>query len=204
MVTITPQFTLETVILAPATIALGATGRAVWDLTAKREGVASIQLARQGATALTTGVFVLLNRLGAYRTPLFSPAMTTPGTACNGNTTVATATSNAGQNEITLTAVTNFAINDYICITDAAYTRCEWHHVAKLTISAGTGLTLACPLLFTHTAAQADTVRNKADSLCFTLPGGVIWEIILGHWNAAGESITARILGTSYNTDGVS
>jgi hypothetical protein len=202
MSTITPNYSLETVILSPSTIALGATGRATWDLTSKREGIASIQLARGGTTALTTGVYVLLNRLGTYRTPLFSPAMTTVPTACNGNTTV-NGTSNAAQNELITTAVTNFVINDHVCVTDAAYTRIEWHHVAKLTIAVGTGLTLASRLLFEHTAAQADTVRNKADALTFTLPGGVIWEIILGHWNAAGDSITARILGTSYNTDGV-
>ena len=188
MATVTPVFTDNVSVIAAATLAKGAVSRGTIDLRTKYGAWLFMKIGRGGTTALTNGIDIFARRVlnndvatpGGRHPAGIQLAMAAPTTACNGNTTVA-ATSVAGQNELFI-AIANFAVGDLICITDAAYTRLEWGRISKLTVAVGTGVTLSAPLQYTHTLAQADTVRNKADVLTpLWIDGGSLWEVIFDY-----------------------
>jgi hypothetical protein len=211
---VTASFTDNVSVVAAAVLARGSTARGTLDLRAKFGAYLFIKIGRGGTTALTNGVDVLLRRMlnnGAAGTvggvhpagiPLLSSTV-----ACNGNTTIAGTNVAAGDVEIHTAAVTNFAAGDLICIQDAGggVTRLEWARVSKLTVASGTGLTLDSPVLFAHTTAQADTVRNKADVFApVWLAGGSLYEVIFDYGDdAAGESVTVSALAQSYDSDNI-
>jgi hypothetical protein len=64
-------------------------------------------------------------------------------------------------------------------------------------------VTLDRPLAFTHTAVQADTVRNKADLWNeIWLAGGSLYAVIFDYGDdAAGESVTISAIARTYDYD---
>jgi len=70
-------------------------------------------------------------------------------------------------------------------------------------IAAGTGLTLDRWLQYDHTAAQADTVRNKADAFApLWVTGGALYEVVFDYGDdAAGESVTVQCKAQTYDSD---
>jgi len=207
--TTTPVYTDNVSVIAAATLARLGTARGTIDLRTKYGAWLFFKIGRGGTTALTNGIDILVRRVlnndvatpGGRHPAGVQLAMAAPTTACNGNTTVA-ATSAAGQNEILTAGVANFAAGDLICITDAAFTRLEWSRVSKLTVAVGTGLTLSAPLQYTHTLAQADTVRNKADVLFpLWIDGGSLWEVIFDYGDdAAGDNAIVQVLAQSFDS----
>lgn len=196
----TPTYTDAVSIIAAAVLARGSTARGTIDLRGKHGAWVFAKLGRGGTTALTNGVNFLARRVlnndvamagGAhpYQFDLLSQ------TAAASATTVG-ADSAAAQNELKLASVAGLAVGELLCVQDSGggVTRLEWVRVSKLTVASGTGVTLDRPLQFTHTLAQADTVRSKADVFApFWIDGGSLWECIFDYGDdAAGESVTVH------------
>lgn len=212
--TVTPSFTDNVSVVAAAVLARGATARGTVDLRSKFGAYLFVKIGRGGTTGLTNGVDVLIRRMpnnGAASTvggkhPA-GIALLSSTVACNGNTTIAGSNANAGDVEIHTASVSNFVVGDIICIQDgdAGVTRLEWARVSKLTVASGTGLTLDSPISFTHTTAQADTVRNKSDAFApVWLAGGSTYEVIFDYGDdAAGESVTVQAVAQTYDSDSI-
>lgn len=79
------------------------------------------------------------------------------------------------------------------------YARLEWHRASK--IAAGI-ITVDRPLQFTHTAAQADTVRNKADVFGPRwLEGGSLYEVLCDYGDdTTGEPVTVQALAQTLDS----
>lgn len=200
----TPSFTDNISIIAAAVMAKGATPvRANWDLRNAFGGRLLVDIGKGGTTALAVGASVqirpLVNALAINRPGGTTRAQNTTTAA---STTCATSDSVLGQNALNVASVTGFAAGDIICIQDSGggVTRVEWARVSKT----ATGiLTLDDPLIYTHTAAGADTVRNRADSFApIWLPGGCEYEVIVDYGaETTGDNITYRVLGQLYAND---
>lgn len=216
MSTITPSYTDNVSVVAAAVLARGSLARGTLDLRTKIGAYLFVKMGRGGTTGLTNGVAILIRRVLNNNTA--TPGGAHPGgvmlpssyVACNGNTTVNGTCGPAVtgyENELITVAVTNFAVGDIICIqdADAGVTRLEFHRVAKLTIHTGTGLTLDRWLQYAHTAAQADTVRNKADVFMpVWIEGGSLYEVIFDYADdAAGESVTVQCLAQTHDSNSV-
>lgn len=189
-----PSTTDSVAVLADQVVTLGSKASGTIDLRAKIGAYLFIALGRGGATAIGTALTVQVRAtLGnnAKGHPN-SPNTRTSSTTAASSTTVS-ADSAAGQAVLTVASGTGFAAGDLICIQDSGggVTRLEWARISKL--SAGT-ITLDRNLEFAHTAAQADTVRNKADVFPpILLAGGCLHEVICDYGAAAtGDSITVR------------
>lgn len=194
-------------IIAAQVLARGSTVRGTLDIRSKFGAYLFLKLGRGGTTALTNGVDVMARRLVGnaaatvgYENPAGTPALLSQNAAASG-TTVST-DSNSGQAALNVASITGFAAGDIIAIQDSGggVTRLEYHRVSKT----ATGiLTLDRNLVFTHTAAQADTVRNKADVWApLWLPGGALWEVIFDYGDdAAGESVTVQALAQTYDSE---
>ena len=204
MATVNPVYTDAVSIIAAAVLARGSTTRGTIDLRSEFGAFAFCKLGRGGTTALTNGVDVLFRRVlnndgasaGAVH-PAGMPALLS-STVAAASTTVSS-DSNSGQAVLTVASGTGIAAGDILCIQDSGggVTRLEWQRVSK--ISGGT-ITLDRNLTFTHTAAQADTVRNKADVFApIWLPGGSLWECVLDYGDdAAGDSVTVQVLAQTF------
>jgi hypothetical protein len=210
--TIVPNVTDTPVsVIAAAVLTRGSVSRGTIDLRAVFGAWLFLKIGRGGTTALTNGVDALVRRVlnndtaGAGNVhPAGMPALLS-STAAASSTTCATSDSNAGQAALNVALITGFAAGDIICIQDsgAGVTRLEWHRISKT----ATGiLTLDRNLQFTHTAAGADTVRNKAD--VFTpiwAPGGSLYEVIFDYGDdAAGESVTVQCLAQRVDSETIS
>lgn len=208
MSTATPNFTDYQSVIPAAALARGSTVRGTLDLKAKYGGMLFVQISRGGTTALTNGVGISVRKLvndgtndiphpGDYWAGL-------SGTVAASATTCATSDSNSGQPALNVALITGFAAGDNICIQDSGggFTRFEFARVSK---TAAGVLTLDRNLIFTHTAAGADTVRNKADLFApIFLEGGSLYEVILDYGDdAAGESVQVRAYATLYASDGI-
>lgn len=212
--TVTVSFTDNVSVVAAQVVAKGATARGTLDLRSKFGAYLFAKIGRGGTTALTNGIDVLIRRMlaaGAAGTVggvhPFQMDLLSSIAACNGNTTISGTNVAAGDVEIHTAAVTNFVAGDLICIQDAGggVTRLEWARVSKLTVASGTGLTLDSPVLFAHTTAQADTVRNMADVFVpIWLDGGSLWEVIFDYGDdAAGDSATVQAMAQTYDANSI-
>src|SRR5262249_7620073 len=143
-----------------------------------------LDIGRGGTTALSNGIVAQIRPIandGVNDIPHpggLSPLLSSIAAATS---TTVSSDSAAAQNALNVTSVTGFAADDIICIQDAGggVTRLEWHRVSK---TAAGILTLDRNLIFAHTAAQADTVRNKADSFVpIYLPGGASYEVVIDY-----------------------
>lgn len=208
MAAITPSFTDTPVsVLAATVLARGSTARGTWDGRTKFGAYLFLKIGRGGTAALTNGIDVLVRRVlnndtaGAGNVhPAGMPALLSTTVAASATTV--SADSASGQATLNVALITGFAAGDILCIQDSGggVTRLEWHRVSKT----ATGiLTLDRALQFTHTAAQADTVRNKADVFApIWIPGGSLYEVIFDYGDdAAGDSATVQALAQVYDQD---
>jgi hypothetical protein len=210
--TVTPTYTDNVSVVAATTLARGSIVRGTLDLRSKVGAYLFIKLARQGTTGLTNGIDVLVRRV--LNNDAATPGGAHPGgiallsgiAACNGNTVVngtCGPSSTGYEAELITLVTTNFAPGDLICIEAADHSRLEFHRISKATIHAGTGLTLDRWLQYDHTAAQADTVRNKADAFApLWVTGGALYEVVFDYGDdAAGESVTVQCKAQTYDSD---
>ena len=196
---ITPSWTDNVSVIASQSLALGASVSGTLDLTTKVAAYVFIRFGRTGTTALGSGVMSLIRRT------LNANAIGHPGSvfAVRGATIAASSTtvgtdSAAGQKTLLLTSGTGFAADDYILI-GAGTAREEWARVSSVATNT---LTLDRNLTYTHTAAQADIVTNKAE--CYDpawVVGGGIIEVVVDHLAATGEAIQVEVLAQTYNSD---
>ncbi len=213
MALVTPNFTDNLSVVTAQVLARGSTVRGTIDLRTKFGAYVFAKIGRGGTTALsggtTPGVDVLMRRVlnndvavagGVH--PAGIPAYLSSIVAAS--STTVNVNSNSGQAVLNVASVTGFAAGDLICIQDSGggVTRLEWHRVSKVS---GSTLVLDRNLQFSHTAAQADTVRNKADVFAPAwLPGGSLWEVIFDYGDdSAGESVTVQALAQSYDSETV-
>lgn len=195
-------------IVAAQVLARGATVRGTLDLRAKYGAYVFGKQGRGGTAALTNGVNFMLRRVlnndtaaaGGVHPEMFnflSSVIAASSTTVNVDAAL-------GAVEIKLAAITGLAVGDDLCIQDSGggVTRLEWARIAKLTVASGTGVTLDRPLQFAHTAAQADTVRNKADVFApFWIDGGSLIEVVFDYADdAAGDSVTVSCLAQTLDS----
>ncbi len=205
--TLTPSWTDNTAVIAAGTVAKGSVASGTLDLRAKFGAFLSLKIGRGGTTALGTAITIWVRRLlnngaaaqgGPYAVHNQLQSSTT---ATNGNTTV-NVDSASGQNVLNVASVTNFAAGDDICIQDSGggVTRLEFAKVSKVS---GSTLVLDRNLIYSHTAAQADTVRNKADQFnAVWLPGGSSYEVVIDYGAAAtGDTATFAAIAQTYDSD---
>ena len=122
--------------------------------------------------------------IGCACHPAGSPTLLSTTVAAS--STTVNVDSASGQPALNVTAITGFASEDIIAIQDSGggFTRLEFHRVSK---TAAGVLTLDRNLQFSHTAVQADTVRNKADVFApIWLSGGSLWSVIFDYGDATG------------------
>lgn len=195
-------------IIAKQVITRGSTVRGTINLQTAFGAWAFVKLGRGGTAALTTAASVRFSRVpanGALQVGVPHPDLgntRSTQTAAAASTTCATSDSTAGSQTLNVALITGFAAGDLICIQDSGggTTRLEWQRVSKT----ATGiLTLDEGLTFTHTAAGADTVRNKAD--VFTpiwLPGLSLWEAVVDYGaDTTGDSLTVQVIGQTYASE---
>lgn len=214
MALVTPNFTDLVSVLSAQVLARGSTARGTINLggggTSMKFGAyLFIKMGRGGTTALSAGMDILVRRVLNNDTaaaggvhPAAMPALLS-STAAAAGTTV-NVDSAAGQAALNVASITGFAAGDIICIQDSGggVTRLEWHRVSKT----ATGiLTLDRNLQFAHTAAQADTVRNKSDVFGpIWVPGGSLYEVIFDYGSqSTGDSATLQCLAQSYDSESV-
>ena len=201
MAIITPAWSDNVSVISTQSVALGASVSGTLDLTTKIAAYVFIRFGRTGTTALGSGVMSLIRRM------LNANAIGHPGsvfvvrgaTIAASSTTVGT-NSASGQKILKLTSGTGFAANDYILV-GAGTAREEWARVSSV---ATNDLTLDRNLTYTHTAAQADVVTNKAE--CYDpvwVVGGGIIEVVIDHLAGTGEAIQAEVLAQTYNQDNI-
>jgi hypothetical protein len=203
--TVTPNWTDHTSVISAQTLARGSTLRGTLNLKTKFGAKLFVRLGRGGTTALTNGVNVQIRALandGTNNVP--HPGEVVPllsSTAAASSTTVSS-DSASGQAALNVSSSTGFAAGDTICIQDSGggVTRLEFAKVSKTATGV---LTLDSNLIFTHTAAQADTVRNKADIFApVWLDGGSLYEVIVDYGDdTAGEAVTVQVYAQTYDSD---
>lgn len=213
MPSVTPVYTDNVAVVSAAVLARGSTTRGTLDLRAKFGAFLFIKIGRGGTTALTNGVDVLIRRVlnndgasaGAAH-PAGMPALLSSTTAAS--STTVDADSNSGQATLNVASTTGFAAGDIVCIQDsgAGVTRLEWQRVSKVTNPGASGeLVFDRDMTFTHTGAQADTVRNKSD--VFTpiwMPGGSLWSVVFDYGDdSAGESVTVQALAQTLDSESI-
>lgn len=195
MAVITPTSPTHVVLFASADVARNAVGLFVADWRTYWKGIVHVRLARQGTTALTNGVTVIIRPApdaDGYVHP--GPTWQAQSLAVAAQSTTVNADAAAGQAVLGVASTTSFAAGDFMCI-GVTTAREEWVRVARVT--SATAFLLDDNLQFAHTAAQADTVRNKADCWSVELPGATYYQGIIDYGDdAAGESIRAHVTAT--------
>ena len=198
MSTTTPTYSDNVSVIAAAVLARGSTTRGTSDLRGKHGAWLFVRLGRGGTTALsggtTAGVSVLIRRTLNNDGIIHPTGIELLGSTAAASSTTVNVDSNSGQAALNVASITGFAAGDLICIQDSGggVTRLEWARVAKTATGV---LTLDANLKISHTAAQADTVRNKADVFApIWLDGGATWEVVIDYGDdTAGESVTVEV-----------
>lgn len=203
MATFTPVWTDNVSVVAAQVMALGSNPvLGTLDLRNKYGAYLFIKIGRGGTTALTNGIDVFVRRVINTTGGVHPSGRKLTGQYFAASSTTVSSDSNSGQNSLIVLSTTGFVAGDIICIQDfdGGFTRLEWHRVSKS--SAGL-LTLDRPLQFTHTAVQADTVRNKADVMSpIWLEGGSLYEVIFDYGDdSTGEPVTIQAIAQTYDSD---
>lgn len=206
MATATPTWTDNVSIVAARNLSRGSTYRATFDWRSKIGGRLLVRMGRQGTTALTNGVNVIVrptyNNDGTIHPGTVWEALSQ--TAAAASTTISGSDSNSGQQAVNVASITGFAAGDLLCIVDASYTpsRLEFHRVSKTATGV---LTVDTNLKTSHTTAQADRVNNKAESWNPFLNGGATYEIVFDYGDdSAGESVTIECLAQTLDSYSIS
>lgn len=200
-----PTWSDNVSVVAAAVLARGSVARGTLDLRTKIGARLFLKLGRGGTAALTNGVNCLiraiLNNDSATPGGVHPVQMEYLSSTAAANSTTVNADSNSAQSALNVASITGFAAGDLVCIQDSGggVTRLEWHRVSKT----ATGiLTLDRNLQYTHTAAQADTVRNKSDVFSpIWIDGGSLYAVVFDYGDdAAGDSITVQALAQTYDS----
>lgn len=192
----TPVWSDNVSIRANASLSRGVTSdRTTFDWRTKWGGFVFVKLARQGTTALTAGVKVLLRRtlnndgslvVGA---PVATLVSQTAAVGATGTAACAASGNNAGVTTLTMNANITLAAGDIIYINGAGSGNKEWCRVA-VPVTAGTSVVLDAPTKFAHNSTS-DIVYNKADMFLVWLEGGATYEIVFDYGEStSGESYT--------------
>jgi hypothetical protein len=204
MASVTPVWTDLVTVISDQAITRPNIVSATLDLRTKFGAYIFAKHGRVGTTALTVGVQFRVNRVpnnnGVPHPASLAPLGPGLTAATNGNTTVNT-DSSSGQRVLQVAAVTNFVIGDFVIIGSGT-ARQEYARVAR--IDGGTvDLIMDRNLSFTHTAAQADTVRNKCDVYPpVWLPGGSVYEIIADYEaSTTGDNNRVEVLAQTYDSN---
>lgn len=201
MATIAPTlWTDNVVVVASAALALGGQARGTLDLRAKFGAYLFVRIGRGGVNALTDGIDVLVRRTlnnGAIIHP--GPHVALLSSAAAASATTVNVDSAAGQRALNVALITGFAAGDVMVIGPGT-AREEYARVSK---TAAGVLTVDDNLQFTHTAVQADPVRNKADVFSpVWLPGGALYEVVFDYGNdASGDSAQVEAKAQTYDSD---
>lgn len=179
MATIAPIWTPTTVIAAQA-LSAGAQARATLDLSGKIGAWLSPAIAKGSTASGSLATFAAYRRGGAsaeFRHP--SSLFELADLATAANETTVNADASAGATDLTVASSANFVAGAVISIEDGSgggLTRFEIGVVVKVS---GNVLTLAQPLQFAHTSAQADKVRNTAAAFGpVWVPGGATYDLV--------------------------
>ena len=192
------QTTVQNIsVVAAQVVARGGMARGTLDLFASTYAGAIgawlyPRIGRGGTAAITGGVPVGVSCIirpmiysggaaqGAGATP-YAPLVTTAPATVAISTTCATADSNAGGTTLTVASGASFAQGDILCIQDSGggVTRLEFARISKIATNV---ITVDSPLLYTHTAVGADTVRNQSDVFPRVwVDGGALWECVMDY-----------------------
>lgn len=182
-------------VIPAQTLARGGRLSGQLDLRTKLGGYAFIRIGRQGANALTNGVSVLLRRVpnGGAAGWWHPVGFELPGSYAAASGTTVSADSASGGLALNVASVSGFAPGDIVSIEAADHSRLEFHRLAATAVGV---LTLDAPLQYSHTTAQADTVRNKADVFPpMYLEGWSMWDVTLDYADdTAGDAVTVQVL----------
>jgi hypothetical protein len=185
-------------VVTPQVLARGSSVSGTLDLRSKLGAMIMPRVGRGGTAALTNGVDVIIRPILNNGTAS-AGVREAAGTALLSSTAAANSTtvnvdSNSGQKELKVAAITGWAVGDWLCIQDSGggVTRLEFARISKLSVASGTGVTLDRNLAYSHTSAQADTVRNKSDVFNeIWIYGGALWEVVFDYGDdSAGDSVT--------------
>src|SRR5262245_30030588 len=187
MPTTAPTFTDNVTIVASATLARNATTRGTIDLRSKYGMYLFARVGRQGTTALTNGVDLIVRRTLNNDGIAHPEAPVIRGQSAAAQSTTINADVAVSSTTLNVASTTSWAAGDQ-AIVGSGTAREEWVRVARVTDA--THLLIDRPTQFAHTAVQADTVRNKADIFpALWFPGGALYEVIFDYGDdTAGES----------------
>jgi len=209
---ISPNWTDSIAVIAPTKLS-ASTGyaRGTIDLRSKRGAKLFCKLGRLTTTVLATAINVYVRPLinggvAAATIPYTHP--TAPQFQSQIAVTVCpTVNTNAlaGAKSLTLSAGTSIVAGDIICISDSGgttFNRLEFKTVSKVVTNV---LTLAEPLEFDHSSANADIVSRLADVFPYIpLAGGSVYEVIFDYQvSATGGDVVVLAHAQSYDTDTV-
>lgn len=202
MATITATWTDNVSVIAATTLARGSVSRTTLDLRTKRGAFLMVRLGRGGTTALSAGVNVLarrtLNNAGIVHpvpVAIFSSQITAA------SSTTISSDSSSGQNSLNVASTSGFSEGQFVCIQDSGggVTRLEFGRVSKVS---GGAVVLDAPLQYSHTAVQADTVRNYAEAYVFWIDGGATYEVIIDYGpQSTGDTLTIEAKAQTYDSD---
>jgi len=181
-------------VIASQTLARGSAVSATRAIGTRLADYFLVKIGRQGTTALTNGVDVIFRSSANANAKAHPTGPTfTSQIAAAVSTTVDT-DSASGQKTLQVASSTGFAAGDMVLIGGGT-AREEWARISKV-VGASHDLVMDRNLEYSHTAAQADTVRNKADifpPFRWEGPGNV--EVVIDYGDdSAGESVTVEVL----------
>jgi hypothetical protein len=209
MSTVAPVYTDSgTAVLSIQTLALHANVSATVDLSTKRGAWLFAAYGRQGTTARTAGIAVLVRRMingGVIEQPTPPTFVGDAATATRVTCTAAGTPNNAGVTSITTATNTGIVAGDIIFIDDtgnAGIGSSEWARVSFATSS--TVLLLDRPTQYAHNSTNAH-VSNHADVFPpVWIEGGCFAEVIFDDGaSSTGDTNAVRCLMATYDSDSV-
>lgn len=184
------DFSSQQVIALP----YGTVKRGTYDLREKVGAYLSIKVCRNGSADLTYPIKVKIKAIqnndtyvaGGQSTPTpYILNSDLPATTGMGVTTVS-ASATAGATTVQLTATTNFAADDWVCITNAGLTTLEWAQVSAIS-SSPVGIILDRGIKSARTSG--DLVYNACNVWPeYWIDGGSLYEVVFD--NAANTTST--------------
>ena len=188
-----PHYNAPQNMLAPVALASGAQVRGTLDLTDTIGALVKVGILKAAATQPQYAITWKLRRVmkGGLAIPggpnfpaLVNPSSTITGTVAN---TTVSGTGAAGASTLPVTATANIAAGAKVAIFDAAYARLEVHVVQS--IITDTSITLDSPLMYAHTAAQADAVTSLAETWGpVWMEGGDLYDVVFNYPAGTGSN----------------
>ncbi len=206
MSNLTPVWTDDVTVIAATDVPIGTSLQGTLDARSLHGAKIFVRIGRGGTTILSNGIAVLIRALlnnGAAGGEHPASVIPRRGLYAVAASTTVSVNSNSGQAVLTVASVVGFAADDIICIRDgdSGTDRLEFQRIGK--VESPYTITLDRNLGFSHTAAQADTVRNKADVYPpIWLPGGSLYEVIIDYLGqTTGDTIIAQVMAQTYDSE---